>query len=104
MSKYPHLAQDPLNIHLLAIFFWEYIEKILLTEAAQKDQPAKEKEDRSPPRKIFRDRPQNDGSTSSGGDLPNIPPGGDDKEPTAGTSAGTSSVQKDTPSQEGVKR
>ena len=75
MSKYPHLAQDPLNIHLLAIFFWEYMEKNLFTEAAQKDQPAKEKEDRSPPRKIFRDRPQNDGSTSSGGDLPNIPPG-----------------------------
>ena len=104
MSKYPHLAEDPLNIHLMSIFFWEYMEKILLTEAAQKDQPAKEKEDRRPPRKIFRDRPQNDGSTSSGGDLPNIPPGSDDKEPTAGTSAGTSSVQKDTPSQEGVKR
>ena len=48
MSKYPHLAQDPLNIHLLAIFFWEYMEIYFLTEADQKDQPAKEKEDSSP--------------------------------------------------------
>ena len=102
MSKYPYLVQDPLNIHLLANFFWEYMEIYLLTEAAQKDMPGKEKEERSPPRKIFRDRPQNDGgSTRSGGDLPNIPPGGDDKEPTAGTSVGTSSVQKDTPSKTG---
>ena len=101
MSKYPHLAQDPLNIHLLANFFWEYMEIYLLTEAAQKDMPGKEKEERSPPRKIFRDRPQNDGSTRSGGDIPNIPPGGDDKESTAGTSVGTSSVQKDTPSKTG---
>ena len=103
MSKYPHLAQDPLNIHLLANFFWEYMEIYLLTEAAEKDMPAKEKEERSPPRKIFRDRPQNDGSTSSGGDLPNIPPGGDEKEPTAGTSVGTSSVEKDTPSKTGKR-
>ena len=100
MSKYPHLAQDPLNIHVLANFFWEYMEIYILTEAAEEDQPAQEEEERIPPRKIFRDRQQQHGSSSSGGDLPNIPSGGDDKQPKPGTS----SVQKETPSQEAVKR
>ena len=75
MSKYPHLPQDPLNIHLSANFFWEYMEIYLLTEAAEKDMPAKEKEERSPPRKIFRDRHRMMGVQAVVGTFPTFPQG-----------------------------